>query len=247
VETRENTNIQGIQVISRAAKILRLLAKDTSGLSLAQIANEVNLPRSTVQRIVSALSAEGFIGTQNGNGTIRLGPQIQILAKALGGSTKERLLNAMQGLSASTGETVDLAILENDRMRFIDQIEGSQRLRTVSKVGDTFPLTTTANGKAALACLERSDAIALIKSELGNSVGHNKALKRILIELDHIKNGAAAKDENEHSEGICALGFAVQDEQGQVYAVSVPVPSTRYSRDNQKLRKAVEKCMRNLV
>ena len=66
-----------VQVISRAAEILRLLAQETGGLSLGQIATRVDLPRSTVQRIVSALSTEGFVSAEKGNGGIRLGPEIQ--------------------------------------------------------------------------------------------------------------------------------------------------------------------------
>jgi DNA-binding IclR family transcriptional regulator len=45
-------NKNGIQVIARAATILRLLKTSQSGLSLGQIATQVDLPRSTVQRIV---------------------------------------------------------------------------------------------------------------------------------------------------------------------------------------------------
>ena len=52
-----------IQVISRAAGILRILAQSSGGMSLGQIATRVNLPRSTVQRIVAALTAEGYVAS----------------------------------------------------------------------------------------------------------------------------------------------------------------------------------------
>ena len=48
----------GIQVIARAARILRELENEHDGLSLGQIAKRVGLPRSTVQRIVGALTEE---------------------------------------------------------------------------------------------------------------------------------------------------------------------------------------------
>ena len=50
-----------VQVIARAAAILRALEDENSGLSLGQIAQRVSLARSTVQRIVAALSAEVFV------------------------------------------------------------------------------------------------------------------------------------------------------------------------------------------
>jgi IclR family acetate operon transcriptional repressor len=47
-----------VQVIARAAAILRALEDEAAGLSLGQIAQRVNLARSTVQRIVAALEAD---------------------------------------------------------------------------------------------------------------------------------------------------------------------------------------------
>ncbi len=41
-------------------------------------------------------------------------------------------------------------------MRFVDWIVGTRRLRKVSGIGENSPLTTTANGKAALSCLDQT-------------------------------------------------------------------------------------------
>lgn len=246
MESINSVNIQGIKVISRAANILRLLGKDTSGLSLGQISKQVELPRSTVQRIVSALADEGFISNTNGSGNIRLGPAIQNLAKVSSQSMKSRLQSVMKNLSEETGETVDLAILEDTHMRFIDQIEGSQRLRTVSSIGETFPLTTTANGKAALACLSIASAAKLIRAETRVNGQSELSVRQLNAELEVIRSGKLARDENEHTEGICALGFAIMDENGDVFALSTPVPTTRYHRVKPDLATAIKRYMNEL-
>src|SRR5690606_8018256 len=67
---------QGIQVIARAAAITRALSRSPQGLSLAAIAQEVNLPRSTVQRIVNALQDEYIVEPIGPGGGFRLGPAI---------------------------------------------------------------------------------------------------------------------------------------------------------------------------
>ena len=51
----------GIQVIARAAAILRTLESNRDGMSLGEIAKQVGLARSTVQRIVNALAVEGLV------------------------------------------------------------------------------------------------------------------------------------------------------------------------------------------
>lgn len=57
---QDDTTRNGIQVIARAAKILRVLRDSQDGMSLGQISEAVDLPRSTVQRIGRGL-AEGTL------------------------------------------------------------------------------------------------------------------------------------------------------------------------------------------
>src|SRR4051794_3529892 len=70
----------GIQVISRAAQVLRALDGAPEGLSLSQLAERVALPRSTVHRLTTALAAEGLIAAASPNGRVRLGPELTRLA-----------------------------------------------------------------------------------------------------------------------------------------------------------------------
>ena len=240
---QKNSNIQ---VISRAARILRVLAQNTSGMSLGQIAARVDLPRSTVQRIVSALSTEGYILSDGGNGGIRLGPEIHSLAQAAAGDLKDRMRPVMRDIAAKTGETVDLAILKRGRMHFIDQIVGTQRLRTVSSIGETFPLTTTANGKAALACLDQTEAARLVLSEL-ETAGRDSRLMSVLENLAEIRGGALAIDEDEHTDGISAMGFALHDPTGDIVAISVPVPSSRFPRVKTQLNQVLSRARDGLT
>lgn len=241
-EVKNNSNIQ---VISRAANILRTLAQSSGGMSLGQIATRVGLPRSTVQRIVAALSAEGYIVSDGGSGGIRLGPEIHSLAQASAGDLKERLRPVMRDIASKTGETVDLAVLKRGRMHFIDQIVGTHRLRTVSSIGESFPLTTTANGKAALACLDQTEAARLVLSEL-EAEGTDGQLMSILENLETIRQGALAIDDDEHTDGISAIGFALHDPSGDVVAISVPVPSSRFARVRAQLSQALIKARDSL-
>ena len=149
-----------VQVIARAAAILRALEDEADGLSLGQIAQRVNLARSTVQRIVAALAAEKFLIAASPNGRVRLGPTILRLAASARTDFVAIARPFLVQLSNELPkETVDLAVVKKDHLVFIDQVIGSHRLRTVSAVGETFPLYCTANGKAYLAGLE-TDAIA---------------------------------------------------------------------------------------
>jgi DNA-binding IclR family transcriptional regulator len=218
-----------VQVIARAATILRALEAENAGLSLGQIAQRVNLARSTVQRIVAALQTEKLVISATPNGRVRLGPTILRLAASVRSDFLAMARTFLERLSEELDETVDLAMAKKDHLIFIDQVVGPQRLRAVSAVGESFPLTCTANGKAYLAQL--SDVA--IENLVGRSFEARtpKSLTRLdalLKELAAVRKTGVAFDREEHTLGICAAGVALQDPLGNPVAISVPVPSQRF-------------------
>lgn len=223
---RKGGDGQGIQVLARAADILRTLKEDTSGLSLGKIASRVGLPRSTVQRIVNALVAENFISAgQNASG-YKIGPEILALAQAGRLDVAETLHPIMEKLSRDTGETVDLAVFRDDHMVFVDQVAGTHRLRTVSAIGESFPMTVTANGKAALCWLRPSSVERIVRVERGPSAAAAD-FDGIFAELKKVRAERYALDCNEHTDGISAVGIAFRAGE-TIYAVSMPAPSHRF-------------------
>lgn len=226
---KKGSNNQGVQVIARAADILRVLKQNNAGQSLGQIAEAVGLPRSTVQRIVNALLAERLVMTTSAEGGLRLGPEIQSLAAAGRIDIVELARPVLAELARTTGETVDLALLRDNHMVFVDQVVGTQRLRTVSAVGGVFPLTTTANGKAALASLDEESAAALAARELREADAAGKSLSEVIAEIEQVRDTGVAFDLDEHTEGISAVGASFAVPTGLVYAISIPVPSQRFA------------------
>lgn len=217
---------QSIQVISRAAGILRALKADNRGLSLGRIAGRVGLPRSTVQRIVNALVAERLVARNTVSGGYQLGPEILALAQAGRKDIAGALRPVVEALSRDTGETVDLALFRGDGMVFIDQVVGAQRLRAVSAIGETFPMTVTANGKAALAWLD-DGAVTRIADAERRAAGDGVTVEALRSEIRAIRACGYALDLDEHTAGISAAGIAFRI-RGAVYAVSIPAPSQRF-------------------
>ena len=218
-----------IQVIARAAAILRALEHEPEGLSLAQIAQRVKLARSTVQRIVAALAAEKLLIAASPNGRVRLGPTILRLAAAARPDFVAAARPFLVQLSAELKETVDLAVVRGDHMEFVDQVIGSHRLRAVSAVGETFPLYCTANGKAYLAQLDAETIAGLIGTRYAPRTARTiTQLADLLRDLKAARKTGVAIDREEHTRGICAAGIVTRDPLGNVLAISVPVPAHRF-------------------
>ena len=235
-----NSANQGIQVIARAAKILRLLKDDNGGLSLGQIAERTALARSTVQRIVNALIEEGLIMSGTGSGNLRLGREIQAMASASRLDTREQIHSILGAISDQTGETVDLASFRNSQMVFIDQIVGSHRLRAVATIGESFPMTSTANGKVCLAMMDDDAVETVAMHELRASGRGIRRMGQFMKEIAEIRKTGIGFDLDEQTDGISALGIGFADDTNQLYAISVPVPSYRFERKKQMIITALE-------
>lgn len=138
---------QSVQVIARAASILRALERSPEGLSLGEIAKLVDLSRSTVQRIVDALDREQLVLASSMGRGVRLGPALLRLAAATHFEIGEMARDTMEALAKETGETVDLSVLDNEKVVFVHQVVGSHLLRAVSAVGEAFPLHCTSPGR----------------------------------------------------------------------------------------------------
>ncbi len=224
---------QGIQVLSRAADILRALKADNRGLSLGRIARRVGLPRSTVQRIVNGLVAEKLVMPNAVSGGYQLGPEILALAQAARRDVAGALRPAIEALSRDTGETVDLSVFRNDGMLFVDQVVGTHRLRTVSAIGETFPLTVTANGKAAMTWLDDTE-VARIAANERRRLGAGKTVRDVRLEIETVRESGYGLDIDEHTAGISAAGISFRV-RGAIHAISIPAPSQRFRVERESL------------
>ncbi len=152
----QDTRSGGIQVIARAAELLRVLQAHPGGLSQAEIGERVGMARSTVSRILNALEDEGLVASRGARGPYRLGPEITRMATTVRLGVVTEMHPFLTELSRELDETVDLSILDGDRADVVDQVVPPQRLRAVSAVGESFPLYCCANGKALLAACRLS-------------------------------------------------------------------------------------------
>jgi DNA-binding IclR family transcriptional regulator len=186
-----------IQVIARAAKVLRSLEGEADGLSLAQIAPLVGLARSTVRRIVAALRKELFVMAASSTSGVRLGPALIRIASSASAHFDHVTQPIMPELSQAIGETVELSLLKSQSAVITGKVEGRQRLRTVSNVGEGFPLYCTANGKAILSALSNELIDRLISAPMlkltPNTITERAELVKA-IEACH-RHGYAVDDE----------------------------------------------------
>jgi DNA-binding IclR family transcriptional regulator len=225
----------GLQLISRAADVLRALEQAPDGLTQSEIALSLGLAKSTAHRLVGALQDEDFVKLGE-DGRWRLGRGLAQLGAAARDTLREELRPYLVRLGREVDETVDLSLLHGDGMRFIDQVPSTRRLVAVSAVGVTFPLHCTANGKAFLAALPQDHAAALLPPRLAAHTAATITSRRALwTELEVVRATGVAFDREEHTEGICAVGAVVRDAYGLAAAISIAAPTQRFTGEEEQL------------
>jgi DNA-binding IclR family transcriptional regulator len=233
-----------VNVLSKAAQVLKTCHRRNGGLSLGEIARETSLPRSTVQRIVQTLAAEGFLVSSGAARSITLGPELLAMGAMAAMDIVDRTHPLLKDLARQTGETVDLSRLNRDHAIFINQVPGSHRLQAVSAVGNSFPLHCTANGKAMLSLLEGTELQQMMMRPLAAYTPRTITAALDLVRtLTDIRKSGIALDSEEHTLGICAVGMAFMAPTRQIFAVSIPVPAVRFA----SVQKQCEAMLRETV
>jgi DNA-binding IclR family transcriptional regulator len=237
--TEGQSRRQGVQVIARAAQIMRLLAQEPHDLTPSAVALRIGLPRSTVHRILGALEAEGFVRIGSG-GRLRLGPGLTSLALAGRRDLRHEAAPFLQRLSSELRETVDLAVLDGSEVLFVEQFAAPRRLRIVSEIGARFPAHCTANGKALLAMLPTAEIERLLPEELPALTEKTITSRaRLLVELDEVRRSRVAYDREEHTFGMSAVGTVIEEAAGTLAAATVVMPTARFAGNEEKVRDAL--------
>jgi DNA-binding IclR family transcriptional regulator len=227
----------GMQVITRAAAILGALAEPEGGRSLAQLAAQTGLPKTTVHRICAALEQVGYVHTDAESGRRELGAGLLRLAVVGRRDLISVLEPALERLSMDLNETVDLAVLDGSQVLFVAQHPAPQRaLMAIARVGAHFPAYTLASGKALLARLPREEVLRRLPRRLEPTLGGRPRTRETLLrELTEVRASGLAFEREEMRHGICAVAVAVTDVDGRSASIAVPMPAARFAEGEQRV------------
>ncbi|MCV6973747.1 IclR family transcriptional regulator [Mycobacterium bourgelatii] len=220
---------EGIQVLRRAAAALDEIAAEPGTLRLVDLGERLGLAKSTVRRLMVGLTEVGLVSADP-HGRFSLGERLLGFGSSTGAHIAAIFRSTIERVARATdGETVDLSLLRGQRMLFIDQIESTHRLRAVSAIGVRFPLDATANGKAALAALDDADAeAAFSRFDTGTA-------DKLRAEIAEIRRTGVAFDRDEHTQGISAAAVAKRISGDNVVAISVPTPTERFLKKEERI------------
>jgi DNA-binding IclR family transcriptional regulator len=222
-----------VGVISKVLRILEALQGSSAGLGLKAICDLTGIHKSTAHRFLKHLEREGYL-IRTEAGAYLIGPRLaQMSARGNQGATLQAVARPiLWELWKSTQETVNLAVLDQGTVLYVDVMESPHEFRLSSRVGTRRSLHVTALGKALAAFLPaepRESILSTIKFQPATP----KTIMNLVQfrqELEKIRRQGYAVDDEEAVQGArCVSAPILNADCEPIGAVSVSGPVTRVS------------------
>jgi DNA-binding IclR family transcriptional regulator len=225
---KDDSAPSGSQTLLRGLDVLEAVA--SGAVSLVELAEKLDLTRSTAHRLASALVERRYLSFVPREGYTLGSKLLELGYGARQQMNLTRLAREhLEALSASSEDTVHLGALENDRALYLDKIPGRRRVEIGSRVGEQQPVTSTGLGKALLLDQpeERWQQLYAIEQGKTNTEHYKTWLKRMRV---YAKQGHAF-DLEENEDQIRCVSAPIREAGGRVIAAISLSSAAQYMSD----------------
>jgi IclR family transcriptional regulator, KDG regulon repressor len=222
--------------VANAIRLTKAFSESEYEMGISALALRLGLAKSTVHRLATTLVEYDILEQNRESGKYRLGLALFEL-----GTLVRRKMDAasasqteITALAESTGETVQLALLDHLSVLYIRIRESKQAVRMSSSLGSRAPAHCTSVGKALLAH-QPAELVAQIvdnglKRYTMNTITDGALLKE---ELATVRARGYAVDDEEIEVGLRCVAAPIRDHSGHVVAaISVAAPVQRMTKKN---------------
>lgn len=223
---------EGVRAVERAMNILFALAASPEGLTLADLSRATGISIPTAHRLITALRNHRLV-RETQTGLQSLGSGTLILARGFLGGLDFRVeaLPVLSELRETTSETCHLGTLASPHVVYVDKLDSTHSVRTVSRIGATVPAVTTALGRSILAYSDEQAVEAVIEATRAQ-LGIDIDAEQFRQELKKTRARGYGLDVEHNQAGVCCVGAPVFNQAADVIAgISVTIPSERFDKD----------------
>jgi DNA-binding IclR family transcriptional regulator len=248
IASRTGSAAHRIPVIDRMMEMLFVLERRPEGATIRDFVESLRLPRTTVYRILNTLQRHDVV-SRSSQGSYRLGPRLLGLAvRSIGNGQGYDLIALakpdLESLSAETGESSKISIIDGDDLMVIATAPGKREYALTVVPGQRLPLHAGAAGKTLLAYLPEGEIDRRLRLTLGRYTPRTVIdPRRLRRELASIRRQGWAQDKGEYSPSIHAFAAPVLSREGAVVAaLSAPFLAGAQAAHMERIRLAVIAC-----
>ena len=238
MEPNNATNYQPkypVQTLSKALDIIMYLKNlpSSSGISILELSEALDMGRSSVHRILDTLLAYDFVEKAYNGSSYRLGwglydagnmvPEQHVLTNA-------NFYPIIEEVCRNVSETVNLGIQSGPDVIIIGKMEPNIRIRANINVGGREPLYCTALGKLFMSEFTVQEVKDYFLKNKTDRLTNNTIItaEDMLKELVNVKNRGYSVDMEEYFVGLICVAMPIRDHNGKIMAaISVSGPAER--------------------
>lgn len=214
----------------KGLRLLTALAESDEPRALTGLARQLGLTKSNTHRLLSTLIDQGFAVQEGEKGLYR--PTLRLWELGAGIVGRLEVVTVarphMAQLAAATGETVHLSALEGAEVVYLDKIEGTQAVRSYTRVGARAPAWCVATGKILLAHRSAAERAALYPKLAAWTPLTLSDPQRLERELAQARAAGVAFNRGEWRADVVGAAAPVFDAGGAVVAaVGISGPAMR--------------------
>ncbi len=143
----------GSQTLARGLSALQLVASSPTGLTVAQVADDIGVHRTIAYRLLSTLAQFRFV-VKGEDGRYRSAAALAVLGASFDNNVRQMCVPTLRGLADELGTTVSLLVAEGDQQVAIAVMVPTNVFYQLSfHEGSRYPLERGAAGIALLASM----------------------------------------------------------------------------------------------
>jgi DNA-binding IclR family transcriptional regulator len=218
------------RTLYRGLEVLEtLVTADESGLGPSAVAEEVGLDKATVTRLLGTLVEAGYVRQDPATRRYRLTGKLIRLAQGVAAGLNLRRVaqRHLLALRDRVGQTVNLGVLEDLSVYYVDKLESENSIRLVSAVGQTMPLHSTALGKAILSVMPQAEQDSICKRikfvpQTDRTISDLPTFEAEILTTQ--ARGYAIDDRENEPQAACVAAAIIGADGRPVGAISVSAP-----------------------
>lgn len=229
-------DVAPVQALVRGLRVIEHLAEH-GPQPLADIALGAELAASTTHRLLLTLSQQQFVKLDQLTGRWSIGLKAYEVGQSFvrGRDVVSVARPKMDELMSRVGETVSLALVDDEEIIFVAQVETEASLRAFFPPGERGPLHASGCGKAAIATWTDShiaDAMARYGMERFTP-DTLTTVPELMAAVEHTRRHGWSANDGEHTPAMRCVAAPIFDAAGHaVAAMSISGPATRVAKSD---------------
>lgn len=231
---------KGPTSLVRGLRILAAFMDRRLEWGVRELATELKMHPSSVQRGLQALASESFLQYDPDLRKYHVGLGLYRMSSIV--QQKLPLAQAaqpiMRALVSECDETVLLGLYSetDSTVGFVHQVESRHPLRYVIEFGNQHPIHLGSAGRAIMAVLDDSLIERLLAEPLARFTKHTLTdPRRIRKTLAHIRRVGYSTSKGESIPGAVGIASAVWNARGIVGCLNVTMPESRYKAGRERI------------